>query len=95
MTWQEWFEYQNRLKFSWTATAQFNDYELTAEEMYQAFKARMTDEQKQRIMTDAVKPSDLTPEQVAKLVKETADKPTREALEASIKLLREFAKEKN
>ena len=44
-------------------------------------------------MTDAVKPNDLTPEQAATLVKETTGKSTREALETSIRLLREFAKE--
>ncbi len=44
MNWQEWFEYQNRLKFSWMATSQFNDYDHTVEEMYQAFKARIIDE---------------------------------------------------
>jgi len=45
-------------------------------------------------MTDSFKPSELTPEQAAKLVKETTGKSTREAIEASIKLLREFEKEK-
>jgi len=45
-------------------------------------------------MTNSFKPSDLTPEQAATLAKETAGKSTREALETSIKLLREFAKEK-
>ena len=44
MNWQEWFEYQNRLKFNWTAISQYKDYDHTAEEMYQAFKARIIDE---------------------------------------------------
>ncbi len=47
--WEEFFEYQNRLNFSWESMSQYNsdtpcplfEVQITAEELYQHFKARM------------------------------------------------------
>jgi len=42
--WQEWFEHQNRLNFSWESISQHNEVRITAEELYQHFKDRLLHE---------------------------------------------------
>ena len=42
--WEKFFEYQNRLNFSWESISQYNEVQITAEELYQHFKARLIDE---------------------------------------------------
>ncbi len=42
--WQEFFEYQNRLNFGWDSISQYSEVTITAEDLYQHFKARMISE---------------------------------------------------